>query len=98
MVEEVSFAVDAMVFENPNKVKLDRCPNRPIGFGAGMHRCPGSFLARMKFETVVTEILARMPDYQVVEDAILPKTGVGLINGWIRMPATCTPAPRSVHS
>jgi hypothetical protein len=41
---------------------------------ADIWRCLGSFFARMKFETMVNEVLARMPDYQMVEDEILPYT------------------------
>jgi cytochrome P450 len=85
---------DAEEFENPDEVKLDRFPNRHVGFGAGMHRCLGSFFARMKFETMVTEVLARIPDYQVVEDEILPYTTRGAVNGWIHIPATFTPGTK----
>jgi cytochrome P450 len=85
---------DADVFDNPEDVKLDRFPNRHVGFGAGMHRCLGSFLARMMFETMVTEVLTRMPDYKVVESDILPYTTVAKVNGWIHIPAKFTPGKK----
>jgi len=85
---------DADVFEDPEEIKLDRSPNRHVGFGAGMHRCLGSFLARMMFEAMLTEVLARMPDYKVIEDRILPYHSVAGVNGWIHMPATFTPGKK----
>jgi len=33
----------------------------------GIHRCLGSHLARMIFDIVMTEVLARMPDCSIVE-------------------------------
>jgi cytochrome P450 len=82
---------DPAAFADPEEVKLDRFPNKHVSFGAGMHRCLGSFLARMMFQVMVTEVLARMPDYQVVENEILPYQTIGKINGWVHIPATFTP-------
>ncbi|RYD91077.1 MAG: cytochrome P450, partial [Sphingomonadales bacterium] len=85
---------DPEVFDNPDEVVLDRFPNRHIAFGAGMHRCLGSFLARMMYETMVTEVLARIPDYRIVEEAIEPYAAVARVNGWVRIPATFTPGQK----
>jgi cytochrome P450 len=82
---------DPGVFEQPEELKMDRFPNRHIAFGAGMHRCLGSFLARMVFDVMVTEVLNRIPDYRVIEDRAMPYHSIGAINGWIRIPATFTP-------
>ena len=73
---------------------IDRFPNKHIAFGAGMHRCLGSFLARMMYETMVTEVLARIPDYAIVEADIQPYETVARVNGWVRIPATFTPGAR----
>lgn len=85
---------DPEAFEDPEQVKLDRFPNKHIGFGAGMHRCLGSFLARMMFEEMVSGVLSRMPDYRIVEDAIEPYHTVAKVNGWIHIPATFTPGEK----
>ena len=85
---------DPAVFDKPDEVVLDRFPNRHIAFGAGMHRCLGSFLARMMYETMVTEVLARIPDYRIVEEDILPYETVARVNGWVRVPATFTPGKK----
>lgn len=85
---------DPEAFENPDEVRIDRFPNRHVGFGAGMHRCLGSFLARMMFQEMITELLTRTPDFQVVEDEIEPYPSIAKANGWIHIPATFTPGPR----
>jgi cytochrome P450 len=85
---------DEEVFEDPEIIKLDRFPNRHIAFGAGQHRCIGSFFARMMFEVMLTEVLERMPDYQVVEKDIRAYTTIGDVNGWITIPAKFTPGTK----
>ncbi len=85
---------DPEIFDNPDEVVLDRFPNRHVAFGAGMHRCLGSFLARMMYETMVTEVLARIPDYRIVEEAIEPYAAVARVNGWVSIPATFTPGKK----
>lgn len=85
---------DAEIFEDPETLKLDRYPNRHVGFGAGMHRCMGSFLARMMFRAMMSEVLNRLPDYRVDEGGIVPYTSISTVNGWISIPASFTPGPK----
>ena len=73
------------------EVKLDRFPNKHIGFGAGMHRCLGSFLARMMFQVMITEVLTRLPDYALIEEGLVPYPTISGVNGWIHIPARFTP-------
>ena len=42
-------------------------------------------------DSAVTEVLARIPDYRIVEANILPYETVARVNGWVRLPATFTP-------
>lgn len=86
---------DPKIFEDPESVKLDRSPNRHLGWGAGMHRCLGSFLARMMFQQLLEEVLTRIPDYRIVEGEVLTYPQVGMVNGVIHAPATFTPGSRS---
>jgi cytochrome P450 len=81
---------DEEVFPDADQVKIDRFPNRHIAFGAGMHRCLGSFLARMMFEVMMEEVLTRIPDYRIVEEDSVPYPTIP-INGWIRVGANFTP-------
>ncbi|MBB6125350.1 cytochrome P450 [Sphingobium subterraneum] len=85
---------DPEIFDEPEKIDLARFPNRHIAFGAGMHRCIGSFMARVMFEEMLTQILERMPDYKVDVSAAERYPSVGTINGWINMPATFTPGKK----
>jgi cytochrome P450 len=85
---------DPAIFDDPEAVRLDRAPNRHVGFGAGMHRCLGSFIARIMFQAMMSEVLTRLPDFQVVEAEIEPYPSVGNVNGWIHIPATFTPGPK----
>lgn len=82
---------DPEAFDDPEQVRIDRFPNKHIGFGAGMHRCLGSFLARLMFQVMVTEVLTRLPDYRVLDEEALPYPSVSKVNGWITIPAVFTP-------
>lgn len=57
---------DPSMFEDPDVIDLHR-PNskRHMAFGVGMHRCLGSHLARMMFQEMMHQILARLPDFQL---------------------------------
>ena len=85
---------DPEVFDNPETPVLDRFPNRHLGFGAGKHRCVGSFQARMMFEVMLDGVLTRLPDYQVNEATSQQYPSVGIINGWKAVPARFTPGPK----
>src|SRR5207244_128989 len=51
---------DDAVFERPDEIILDRSPNPHMGFGNGIHRCAGSFLARLFFDAMFNEIMKRI--------------------------------------
>jgi cytochrome P450 len=85
---------DPDVFDDPETVRLDRFPNKHVGFGAGMHRCLGSFLARMMWQVMIAEVLKRMPDYELVEEGLRPYPSIGGVNGWINIPARFAPGRR----
>jgi cytochrome P450 len=82
---------DPEIFDDPEELVLDRIPNRHIGFGAGMHRCMGNYLARMMFQEMITGVLTRIPDYEIVEEGLSRYTSVGNVNGWIHVPARFNP-------
>jgi cytochrome P450 len=85
---------DEEIFEQPDELRIQRFPNRHIGFGAGMHRCIGSFQARMMFESMIHEVLTRIPDYQVIEAEAKSYRSIGVVNGWVSIPATFTPGQK----
>ena len=52
--------LDEDVFEEPNRFKVDRDPNRHIGFGIGEHFCLGAYFARMELNAVFRNLVARL--------------------------------------
>ena len=82
---------DAAEFPDPDRCVLDRQANRHLGFGAGVHRCLGSNLARLEF--------ARRPRAGLVADAGLRSR----IQQWRGVPRELRDAgvpadPRGVHA
>ena len=86
---------DPEIFQQPDTIDIARFPNRHIAFGAGMHRCVGSFLARVMFEEMIKLVLERVPDYALELDRAEPYPSIGTINGWINMPASFAPRASS---
>jgi cytochrome P450 len=73
---------DPREFESPEQVVLDRTPNRHLAFGAGIHRCLGSHLARLELRVGLEEFLRRYPDYEVLESLEHPdKWATGIVRG-----------------
>jgi cytochrome P450 len=85
---------DPEAFECPEEVRIDRFPNKHVGFGAGMHRCLGSFLARMMFQEMIGEVLRRIPDYEIDEAGLLHYPSISGVNGWINIPARFAPGKK----
>lgn len=52
----------------------------------GIHRCPGSHLARLEFTEVITAVLERMPDYRLGDVVEYPNWVA--IGGWAEIPVT----------
>lgn len=55
---EMSANRDERVFERPFEFDIARNPNKHLGFGAGVHFCLGSSLARLELRVVFEELLA----------------------------------------
>ena len=51
---------DEEVFEDPFAFKIDRTPNRHLGFGIGEHFCLGANLARRSQQALWLELSQRM--------------------------------------
>jgi len=56
---------DPAMFEDPESVIIDRTENRHVAFGAGIHRCAGSNLARMEMQVAIGEFLAMIPEFEL---------------------------------
>lgn len=86
---------DPAEFDDPGTLDVRRGGGRHLAFGAGIHRCLGSFLAPREMAILLTEILARMPDLRVDESGVRPYETIPLAGGFKAMPATFTPGRRT---
>jgi cytochrome P450 len=57
--------VDPAEFADAEVVDFDRAVNRHIAFGAGVHRCLGSHLARRELRVALREWHRRIPEYEL---------------------------------
>ncbi|MGH9301106.1 MAG: cytochrome P450 [Acidimicrobiales bacterium] len=65
---------DETEFPDADVVDFDRETNRHLAFGAGIHRCLGSHLARLELRVALREFHARIPEYQLAPDTELSYT------------------------
>ena len=72
-------------FPDADKVIIDRAENPHIAFGAGIHRCAGSNLARMEMRVSIEEWLARIPEYRLEDPDAVTWAG-GQVRGPRSMP------------
>ena len=66
-----SYNLDESVFPAARTVDFHREVNGHVAFGAGVHRCLGSHLARMELRVVLREWHRRIPDYHVADGHVL---------------------------
>jgi cytochrome P450 len=85
---------DPAEFPKPEVVDLERSPNRHFAFGAGIHRCVGSNLARAVFQVVLREFLVRVPDYVIDEPRVKKYRYAATNAGFAFVPMSFTPGPR----
>lgn len=85
---------DGREFDEPDKCILDRQTNRHLGFGAGVHRCLGSNLARLEFRVGVEQALHRIPDYLIPPGAKVDFHGNSVTRGYRALPVVFTPGAR----
>lgn len=57
--------LDPNEFDDPFEVRFDRPKNPHIAFGAGVHRCLGSHLARRELKITLEQWHKRIPPYRL---------------------------------
>jgi cytochrome P450 len=57
---------DEAVFEDPFRFRIDRDPNRHVGFGYGEHFCMGSHLARRSQRALFAELAQRLEHVELI--------------------------------
>jgi cytochrome P450 len=75
---------DEEVFEDPFAFKIDRNPNRHIGFGVGEHFCLGAHLARLEMQVAYRHLLPRIEDIELTGK--VDRLHAGLVGGVKRLP------------
>jgi cholest-4-en-3-one 26-monooxygenase len=85
---------DEDVFENGQRLNVERQPNPHIAFGFGPHFCLGASLARLELKVMFSRLLDRLPDIRLVDGAELPFRNSNFITGPEAMPVTFTPTAR----
>lgn len=56
---------DPAAFERADEVELARSANPHLAFGAGVHRCIGSHLARLQVRVAVEQVLERLSPFRI---------------------------------
>jgi cytochrome P450 len=79
--------LDEHIFDNPMEVDFDRPTRLNLTFGAGVHRCPGALLAQTELEIVISEWLARIPDFDI-DPLAPPKTQSGVLGAIVQLGLT----------
>ncbi|MEZ4332499.1 MAG: cytochrome P450 [Myxococcota bacterium] len=75
---------DEEVFEDPYAFKIDRHPNRHIGFGVGEHFCLGAHLARLEMQVAYRHLLPRIEEIELAGK--VDRLHSGLVGGLKRLP------------
>ncbi len=75
---------DPAVFAEPDVVDFHRENNRHVAFGAGIHRCAGSNLARLELRVALQTFLARIPEFSLSNPSDVTWAG-----GQVRGPRRC---------
>ncbi|ASU86451.1 cytochrome P450 [Nocardiopsis gilva YIM 90087] len=80
---------DASVFPDPDRLDLDRTPNRHITFGVGAHSCVGQALARAELQISLDVLTDRMPHLRlaVPPERLERRTGL-VVGGLVGLPVT----------
>jgi cytochrome P450 len=76
---------DEREFPQPDTYRIDRRPPRHLGFGHGTHACLGLHAARAEARIAIEELVARHPDYEVLEDGI-ERFETEFVKGYSRLP------------
>lgn len=58
---------DEREFADPDRFDIARRAPRHVGLGLGQHHCIGSHAARLEGRVLLQELLAHVPEYQVIE-------------------------------
>jgi cytochrome P450 len=85
---------DEAEFPDPERIILDRTPNRHLAFGVGVHRCLGSNLGRLMARVAFEEFLDRIPEYRLEGDEFDVIADAGIVYALTTLPIVFDGGPR----
>ena len=75
---------DEEVFDEPFRFRIDRSPNRHLGFGIGEHFCLGAHIARLEMEAVYRHFLPKLAEVELAGP--VDRLHSSLVGGVKRLP------------
>jgi len=87
----VSGNLDEAAFDKPDEVDLDRVNKRHMSFGLGRHYCTGDGAVRLEYQSMLGQILKRMPDFRVEETGLRPTPTPVTVAGYAQVPFSFVP-------
>ena len=75
---------DEEVFEEPDRFRSDRKPNRHVAFGYGAHLCLGQYLAKLEMRILFEEVLPHLKSLSL--DGEVKMTQAYFVNGPKKLP------------
>ncbi|SFU09088.1 cytochrome P450 [Paraburkholderia aspalathi] len=75
---------DELAFDQPFSFRVDRKPNRHVGFGYGVHMCLGMMLAKFEIQILLREMLTRIDSLELNGTPAWVESG--FISGLKRLP------------
>ncbi|MBE1551997.1 hypothetical protein GGC64_006084 [Mycobacterium sp. OAS707] len=85
---------DPAMFDDPDKLDLSReNARKQMAFGVGIHRCLGSHYAKMMFQVMLTQILERLPDFELAGE-VKRFEDAGEVHAVRQLPIRFTPGRR----
>ncbi|MGO8872918.1 MAG: cytochrome P450 [Acidimicrobiales bacterium] len=80
---------DEAVFDEPDRLVVDRTPNPHLAFGVGPHVCMGINLARLEIRVLFEELIRRFPDMVVAPGASATYGEHALVHAIEELPVEC---------
>jgi cytochrome P450 len=81
---------DEREFPEPDRFDIHRRAPRILSFGHGTHVCLGQHVARLEARIMYEELLREIPDYEVVEEEVVPARSE-FVAGYLAMPIAFRP-------
>jgi cytochrome P450 len=81
-------------FPDPDRFDPTRRSNRHLAFGAGVHRCAGSNIARLNLRVALEEIVDRLHDIRLQDGAEPIHYHTVMNRAPLSVPISFTPGPR----